>query len=412
MLNLKNSVMKRFLLLLAVAAVSFVGCNTKGEEVKPKVIITPSVNAVEFEAEGGTKTITFVLKNAGDGSATVVEDAAWLEATIENQTLKLTAEANTSTEEREAKVKITYQAAFAVITVKQKGNENGEYDVVFKAKRFEGIYFGNEYSDVPNYYVILSDIGVANDGSPKANGTYYFFDMYNKVVADDACPILPNGEYKFDITNSYADKTFTVEGSWYAVMDAEGDYATSAGFKAAAITVEDGKFTASIEFNSGEKHLVTFEGELQTTIGHILSTFTEDVEFNVEGATFTAVCYGDVNENGQQNWFIEAVKDNDYFAVDVFTPSSTDFAGTYQALSLSGVVDYRNRFMPGLLGEGLVGTWYAKLTNNIIKGDVMAPMVEGALQIVVEGDAVTIHYGCKDDAGNAITGSVAGTLAE
>ena len=40
----------------------------------------------------------------------------------------------------------------------------------------------------------------------------------------------------------------------------------------------------------------------------------------------------------------------------------------------------------------------------------MAPMVEGMIQIVNEGSAVTINYSCKDDAGNNITGSVKGIL--
>jgi hypothetical protein len=75
-------------------------------------------------------------------------------------------------------------------------------------------------------------------------------------------------------------------------------------------------------------------------------------------------------------------------------------------------VDYSNKFIPGLLGEGLIGTWYAKLTNNTIKGDVMAPMVEGMLQVITDGDAITVNLSCKDDAGNNITGSVAGNIAK
>ena len=91
-------------------------------------------------------------------------------------------------------------------------------------------------------------------------------------------------------------------------------------------------------------------------------------------------------------------------------PSADSFDGIYQALASSGVTDYSNKFIPGLLGEGLVGSWYAKLTDNVIKGDVMAPMVGGMIQLLCDGDTITINYSCKDDAGNNITGSVKGTI--
>jgi hypothetical protein len=141
------------------------------------------------------------------------------------------------------------------------------------------------------------------------------------------------------------------------------------------------------------------------------STFADDVEFAVEGAEVTATCYGDTYEKGQQTWFIEAVKGDEYFCVEVLAPSADSFDGIYQVLASSGVTDYANKFIPGLLGsDGLVGTWYAKLTDGSIKGDVMAPMVEGMIQIATEGNTVTINYACKDDAGNDITGSVKGDL--
>ena len=285
-----------------------------------------------------------------------------------------------------------------------------EYDVVFAAKRFEGIYFGKEYSDTPNYYVILSDIGTNADATAKANGTYYYFDMYNKAMADEEYPILPDGEYTYDATNSFADKTFSEEGSWYAVTGADGKVAKSASFKDASISVKNGKFTATIVMKDDTTHLVTFEGELLVATGYILTTFTDDVEFAVEGAEISATNYGDTLEVGQQNWFIEAVKGNDYFCFEVFTSNAESCDGIYQVLPADSK-DYINKFIPGLFGEeGLIGSWYAKLTNNTIKGDVMAPMSSGMIRITTESNAMTIELGCKDDAGNNITGSVKGNI--
>jgi hypothetical protein len=156
-------------------------------------------------------------------------------------------------------------------------------------------------------------------------------------------------------------------------------------------------------------HYVSYEGNLVATT--YITTLVDDTEFAVEDAQITATCYGDTYEKGQQTWFIEAVKGNDYFCVEVLAPSAEKFDGIYQALASSGVTDYSNKFIPGLIGEeGLLGTWYAKLTDNTIKGDVLAPMVGGMIQLVSDGDTITINYSCNDDAGNNITGYVKGNI--
>ena len=397
--------MKKIFSILFLATLVMVACENGSEEnTKPTITIT-SGDVVEFSSEGGEAEIIFTLANSTDTKVNVSESATWLTAEQNGNSVKLTAKANDTAEARETVVTIRYSTATAKVTVKQAGSE---YDVVFEAKRLEGIYFGTEYSTLHNYYIILSDVGVKSDASAKANGTYYYFDMYNKMGADEFNPVLPDGEYTFDTTNSYADKTISEESSWYGKTGADGKYTESGSFKSATVTVKNGKFTASIEMEDGTKHFVSYEGKIVATT--YLSTFTEDVEFAVEGAEVTATCYGDTYEKGQQTWFIEAVKDNDYFCVEVLAPSADKFDGIYSALASSGVTDYANKFIPGLVGEGLVGTWYAKLTDNVIKGDVMAPMVEGMIQIVNDGGAITINYSCKDDAGNNITGSVKGNL--
>lgn len=397
---------KLFYLLLALPlVVAAVSCETGGEEeLKPEINIT-SGDVVEIAAEGGEAVIAFELANGTDTKVNVSESATWLTAEQEGNTIKLIAKANDSAEARETVVTLRYSTATKKVTVKQRGSQ---YDVVFEAKRFEGIYFGTEYTDMHNYYIILSDVGVNSDASAKANGTYYYFDMYRNIKADEMNPILPDGEYTFDASNSYADKTISEESSWYGVTGADGKFASSASFKAAKVTVKNGSFTAVIEMEDGKTHYVAYEGKLVATT--YLTTFYDDVEFDVEGAEVTATCYGDTYEKGQQTWFIEAVKGNDYFSVEVLAPSAETFDGIYQALASSGVTDYANKFIPGLLGDGLVGTWYAKLTNGVIKGDVMAPIVEGMIQIINDGGAVTINYSAKDDAGNNITGSVRGAL--
>lgn len=393
---------------MALLSLLVVACENGGEENKKPTVTVTSESVVEVGVDGDTVDILYTIANGSDSKVNVSESVAWIDTEVEASKVVVTVKANDGLTPREAKIKLTYYSSSAVVTIRQEGRATGDYDVEFRAERFEGIYFGTDDSTTPNYYVIISDISVNDDGSPKANGTYYFFDMYHNTKADEALPILPNGNYTYDVENGYKHLTFTEEGSWYAVMNAEGEYATSSGFKTASVSVTNDKFEAIIELENGEKHHVVFNGRLQTSIGHVRSTLFNDVEFDVEDATITVSLLGDEDGDGQHNWFIEAKKGDKIYMVDVFNASTESCAGLYQMMDVDGK-DFANRYLPGLLGEdGLVGSWYVKLTDGAIKGDVMVPMAEGVIQIVIEGDTLRIEYGCKDDAGNNITGSVSG----
>ena len=395
--------MKKIFSILFLASLIMVACEEPAEQPNASVTVTPE--SVEFTADGGVAEVSFNTEGGAGSKVSVKEDASWLDAKVNGSVINLTATANTTASVREVVVTVKYESAEATFTVKQTGSE---YDVVFNAKRFEGIYFGTEYSAMHNYYIILSDVGVKTDASAKANGKYYYFDMYRNIKADEMNPVLPDGEYKFDATNSYADKTFSDEGSWYAVTGADGKATESASFKEATVTVKNGKFSAIIVMEDDTTHYVSYEGDLVATT-HI-TTLSGDVEFNIEGAEITATNYGDTLEVGQQNWFVEARKGDDLFFFEVFTTNSASCDGIYQVLPADSK-DYNNRFIPGLIGsDGLVGSWYAKLTDDTIKGDVMAPMSSGMIRISTEGNAMTIELGCKDDAGNNITGSIKGNI--
>lgn len=395
--------MKKIFSILFLASLIMVACEEPAEQPNASVTVTPE--SVEFTADGGVAEVSFNTEGGAGSKVSVKEDASWLDAKVNGSVINLTATANTTASVREVVVTVKYESAEATFTVKQTGSE---YDVVFNAKRFEGIYFGTEYSAMHNYYIILSDVGVKTDASAKANGKYYYFDMYRNIKADEMNPVLPDGEYKFDATNSYADKTFSDENSWYAVTGADGKATESASFKEATVTVKNGKFSAIIVMEDDTTHYVSYEGDLVATT-HI-TTLSGDVEFNIEGAEITATNYGDTLEVGQQNWFVEARKGDDLFFFEVFTTNSASCDGIYQVLPADSK-DYNNRFIPGLIGsDGLVGSWYAKLTDDTIKGDVMAPMSSGMIRITTEGNAMTIELGCKDDAGNNITGSIKGNI--
>lgn len=399
--------MKKIFSFLLLITLVVAACEPVQEELKPTLTVTTD-EVIEIGAEGGVAEILYTVANGQDTKVNVSETAAWIDTATEESKIIVTVKANDSLDTRSAVITLRYYESTIKITVNQAAKD-GEYDVEFKANRFEGIYFGMDYSDIPNYYVILSDIGTASDGTPKANGTYYFFDIYRNTDADEECPILPNGTYHFDAESSMSDYTFSNE-SFYVVTNAEGKVAKSEDYKKATVTVSDNHFAAEVELANGETHYVVFDGTLQVTIGHVISTFIDDVEFNVTDAKITAKHYGDTLNAGVNTWFIEAVKGDDYYCVELANNSSTSADGIYQMLEPDSK-NYANTYIPGMIGEdGLLGTWYAKLTNNVIKGDVLAPMYEGIIRITSDGSVMTIEYGCKDDAGNNISGKVAGNV--
>ena len=400
--------MRKIFSLLAVASLLFVACETVSEEYPSSIRLSKSV--VEFSKAGGTQSVAFTIENSKGGSVTAEDNADWVDAVVDfNAEVVITVDANTGGA-REASVTVNYEHAKAVeITVKQKAADSRDFDVEFEANRFEGIYYGTENSSTPNYYVILSDRGAMSNGSVRSSATYYFLDMYHTTSANSENPVLPNGEYSYDTSNSFANLTISEENSWYCVTDESGEYAVAKNFKSVTATVSNNNFEAIIELSSGELHKVTFSGELVTLINFYRSTFTDDVEFSVDGATITASLYGDSYEVGQQNWFIEAKKGNEVFLVEVFNSSTEKCDGLYQML-VPDSTNYASTYIPGMVNNGLIGTWYATVTNGKISGDSWAPMTEGAIRLTTSDKTLKIEYSCKDDAGNDITGTVSGTV--
>lgn len=403
--------MKKFFALVALVAVALTACDKGGNEPSYSSALKFNKTEVQFGKNGGEQKVTFTISNPAGGKVTAEDSAEWLDAIVEfNSEVIITAEAN-SGEAREAKVTVKYAGAKdVIITVTQKAGNAGDYDVEFKAKRFEGIYFGQEYSDNYNYYIVLSDYGLDLNANPKANGTYYYFDIYSATAGDEEYPVLPNGTYTLDSTNTYGDGTLSEAGSFFGVMNAEGKFAKSINFKNATVTVENEKFVAIIEMTNGETHYVTYEGDLLVDSDYIYSTFNEDFTFAIENANISATNYGDVYQVGKQAWYIEAVNGNDLFKIEVLANSAATPEGVYTKFTGES---YENKYIAGYIDEdGLQGTWYAKLTGGVIKGDVMAPIVDGVVQIVVEDNTATINYSAKDDAGNKIEGSVSGSYTK
>ena len=392
--------MNRFLALVALVAVALTACDKGSTEPTYSSKIELNKSEVTFPKTGGEEVVTFLIQNGQGGKVTAEASAEWLTARAEfNSDVVITVEANEG-DAREAQVVVKYATAKdAIITVKQKAG-NVTFDEEFVAKRFEGQYFGNG-----NYFVTLSDIGLAKNGNPQPNGTYYIFDFYGSTPSDEEYPMLPNGTYTFDTANTGANGTFSDENSWYGVTDAQGGYAKAKSYKSAKVTVKDGNFEAEIEFKDGTIHRVVYEGDLTVVLDD--TTLSADTTIAIEGAEIVATNYGDLYEVGMQNWYIEVTKDDKVILLDLFSASTTDPSGLYHVLSGA---EYANKFIPGFMdGSKPVGAWYGSVSNG--KFRVIAPMVDGVIQIKVLGNTATIEFGVWDDGGNLIDGYASGAYS-
>ena len=162
--------------------------------------------------------------------------------------------------------------------------------VDFEAKYSSGAYYGDEYSPGTDcYFISMSDNGFDENGYVRPNSTYYRLDLYAPKYEGEYREYmpLPEGVYRLDAEDSYAEWTFSADGSEY-VVTGESDVVKKLKFEAGelVVTAESTTLTAVVE---GVTHVVTFAGE--HVIANVLQRPAEDKEWSVEHAY--ALYYGD-----------------------------------------------------------------------------------------------------------------------
>ncbi len=270
---------------------------------------------------------------------------------------------------------------------------------------FTATFFGGTYYGDGNYYIVVSDAEVT--GNDAVDGaTYYYFDIYAGVETEDLS--VPNGTYTLDITNSYANGTFTEEYGYGFIINGGVPtwYLYAEGSK---LTVSDNKIVAELVLTDGAKHIVTYEGSLSLAG----TGASGDIEVNATGWDALVEYYGQYYNWDTDNYYVQLFEDAEsgnggYFVLDLLADYATcvDHSGTFTASEDFGI----NTFVAGYLEDGyLAGSWYAELEGGYATG-VMAPLTEGTVTVTLNGDGTqTYTFDCKDDMGNKITGSVTAT---
>ena len=336
------------------------------------------------------------------GQAVVTENSLVLEVTIAG-----------------VKHTVTYNGA-PKLYVGGSGGGSGE-NVEMEANYAYANYFGDQYTPgvADNYYLFLSDLGLDAEGYEQANGTYYRFDIYAPISADNATKV-PAGTYTIDMTDSGALWTASLSYSAYFILDEYGwDYVSNDYPASGTVVVgEDGTIVAEVTMlMSGATHKVTYNGGNIEVFDNsssgggddvVYSTLTGDWNCNLSAHTLYYQSYGDWYEVGYQNWVIAIMpnsQEGDFVQFDLLAGTSdTSFAGEYTISdSLEAYTAY-----PGYIDDGyLAGAWYYKED-----GVTMAPFVDGWVDIVDNGDGTyTVEFDVYDDADYNLTGSWTGEIA-
>ena len=271
---------KSLLLMLLTFSLAFVACeeNAPVDEVKnPTVAITvgeatetsiaftitstdaDEVKYLVVEATEGTPTATEVLTN-GTAAQANTEAGCYVAELKKATEYAIVAAAKNSKAVVKAEAKVTTKGEGGETPTPPTPGE--EYDMTFKAEDLYIAYYGDQYSEAYNYYIVLSDVGVVvgqTQISFKDNGTYYLIDLYAADAAENNNYTVPNGTYK--AATSSAAGTFGL-GDYGAGLNIVNGEPTYYIYAAGEVVVSDNKIVATIEMEDGQKHQITYEGSL------------------------------------------------------------------------------------------------------------------------------------------------------
>ena len=408
--------------MLAVALVAFAACETPegpeggNEEVKGTLAVTEK--SVDVAFYGGEGVVNYTITDGAVGAKpTVTVNQEWVNNITVTETITFNVDFNNVEESRVATLNVAYgEQSFEVFVRQDAGMV---VDVEFVATALNGEYFGTQYSEDPNYFIILSKNGTTG-WSDLYLDTYYRFDIYSKTYPDASAtkPVLPQGVYAYDYLNSDIGNTFN---SFYSVRFEtfeDGSYKETK-IEDGVVIVTENKIEAILKMADGKVHRVVYEGSL--ALGYIevpepdyYSTLTEDLIFDHADGTIRLNYFGDYYGLGASNWTVSMVLpgtniNGDYFIIDIVTDSvdfnASNIVGTYTCVEEANAA--KNTFIAGYYEGGFGSSWYFVAVDNYYGTDDVAPIVDGTITIREEGVKFVVEFDCKDDNGHKIAGTFA-----
>ena len=442
--------MKKFLtLIVALGALLMTACDERDATDNSALNIT-SVTSI-FDAEGGEGVIAYTIQNPVAGVQVIAKcNAEWVDGLTTGDVVTFLVLPNTTGSLRSTKIVLSYGANSMVeVGISQKatsgnagggddnngggndngGNNNGE-TVEVTMDYCIADYYGTDYSSTYNYFVIISDATVDEEGYLPEGAVAYCFDLYSNTSWSACGGSVPTGTYTFDAYDSTAANTLGNEYSYCFPADG-GEYAYTAG----TVKVGTNRIEATLTLSNGEVHHVVYNGSVysddfsESGDGgyddggsddggdyYAYSNLTSNYSFNLSGSnvSMSISAYGDWYEVGCNNYWIDIYENGStltgvYLSLDLLTNSDANsLSGTYNP-SYSVSSSYEKTYVEGAMDEEgyLYGCWVLTLVNDdFTDSSIYAPMYDGTITISKSGDKYTINYNCTDDAGYKVTGSV------
>ena len=247
------------------------------------------------------------------------------------------------------------------------GNVLPTEDVNFTAAYLDGEYYGTEYSNTYNYFLLLSDLGLDEDDYSLPNGTYYQVDLYSVegVVDAEGYIHVPAGTYVFDADDTMAEWTLGNYYSGYFKINADGTaYVGKGAFEAGQAVVTENGITLTVTI-AGVEHTVTYNGAPKLYVGG--NGDGGETPAPGDGVEFTAnyayaMYYGDQYTPG--------TADNYYFFLSDLGVDADgyDYAGgTYYRFDIYAPITSNYTITPGTytidttdsMASGTVGAYYS-----------------------------------------------------
>ncbi|MBQ5594133.1 MAG: BACON domain-containing protein [Alistipes sp.] len=409
--------MRRFIFMLFVAVSLFaMSCEPKDAPEQEVEFQITSDTTVTMAAEGGTFVIAYTI--SGDDYNNVVAEADDTDIinninTNQKGYILVSVSANESYSERSAAVRITYGEHSAIIRVNQAARVVNYEVVNIAANQLVGKYYGDNIKEgVGHYWIILTKDGFV-DGAAVAGGEYFRLDLLAPMPKDESNVRIPDGEYRFDLSQNYEEFTIIDIGNTdYSWVDDQME-GWAQPLADASLSVAGNRFELVAVVDSTEYHVV-FEGDYSLTTSVItdhVSSLTQDAVIDVSNCSASVASYGDYWDCGYNNWCIEFVcrsgmKNGTYLVIDFLSNSTTDFTGTYVDSGFSAEDETKPNFRPGVFVPGfrvaddadlLLGSLYMVYKDGLCVSQ--APLYEGTVTIEANGNGTyTIVIDALDDA--------------
>lgn len=381
-------------------------------EVKEPVLTLTSNATLEFTAEGGEGTITYTLENAVEGVNLTAEcTAEWVSNVTVAENVTFVVAANEG-EARETKVVVKYDTKSFEVAVKQAAKVNDNPDAV-ELTYLDGSYYEPGYwdpmYDAHNFFVMISSATQVSTYEP--NCAYLTLDIW-AAEGDAANPVIPAGEYVFDIEDTCEANTIGCYYSALIMTDASGTPGEEIYPVEGKVVVSADKMEINFTDAYGNEYAFVYNGTPALPVVE-----KGAVEIDGTGYYASVTNYGDYYSVGADNYYFILVEDADTFSGHYLTfdiladPAKGSYAGEYTVLMDENNV--MGTFVPGsIYNNQLAGSWYAVVEGGALT-DVYQPLYGGTITITDNADGTTTFtLDCVDDYDNAITGTITTTVAE